>query len=142
MDDAGYEALTQIDPYQRSGVIRDLLLNRNPDAVASLHLKAKLCILEDNTRWTRVLVSISKELKELEELTETPNSVRAERARALALKACLLKEDVDCEAVDHTLKQAMRLYSAFSGKKVKVKEIENELRQELKRDSIPAEVPS
>ena len=133
LDEAGVAALNQIPAYQRSKVIRDLLVARDPESVQVVGLKARLAVLNDKTGWTRTLLTISKQLTELEEnnCAGVPYGVRAERARALALKALLLDEEIDCSATKEAINRATGIYARYTGKELEVKELGRELAELL-----------
>lgn len=117
----------------RSKVIRDLLISRDPEAIELLHFEAKLSILDDKLKWTNTLLALARELEAVEEDEGTLDSARAVRMHALALKACLLRQEKPCEATNQAFARALSLYADLIGKKVEVKHIEKELAGLFKR---------
>ena len=142
LDEVGNTALLRIPRYERSQVIRDLLIDRDPEAIESVHLKVKLAILDDKLQWTSALLAIAREMEVLEEDEGTLDAPRAERLHALALKACLLKQEVPCKATQQTLRRILVLYSDFVGEKIGVKDIEKELSGFFKNPIHESKVPS
>lgn len=127
LDDAGFEAYNAIDPYKRSGVIRDLLITRSPQAVDAVNLKARLALLDDKLAHTRVVLALARELEEINEEKHTLDTARAERLRAIAVKACFLKREVNGAASGDVFKRALKLYKDFSEEVLTVAQVEADL---------------
>jgi hypothetical protein len=127
LDDAGFEAYNSIDPYKRSGVIRDMLITRSPQAVDATNLKARLALLDDQLSHTRVVLTLARELEEINEEKHTLDTARAERLRAIAIKACFLQREVNGRASADVFKRALKFYKDFSEEVLTVSQVEAEL---------------
>jgi sugar/nucleoside kinase (ribokinase family) len=108
--------------------------------VDAVNLKARLALLDDRLSHTRVILGLARELEEINDEEHTLDAARAERLRAVAVKACFLKREVDGKASGDVLKRALKLYKEFSGDTLTLEAVDKELDELLTRRELKEEV--